>query len=262
VPEGRIFFAGGKADLPDMAALRAPQLFLAYRCSPAGGLARDAHVGRPRGNLMGVYQTDDLKTADAGRFSRDVLTECLTHGFGGVYIDFDPSAADKAERLSHLLASRGVAHFVPHTLAQAAPRAYLTVPSAISGGSYLDMLDDYKIRYNNRRLCLEVVRVCSDFELPAKNAAGRALSARELQQLLAAAGGHPYFSRELCAKYFTTRAPDGNAHFVLFDDPETVRIKIKEAFDKDLRAAFVMIREWGAAVCAEMAGERKYSRLT
>ena len=63
--------------------------------------------------------------------------------------------------------------------------------------------------------------------------------------MLALREKHPssvYFSRELMAKYFTYSAGSGT-HFVLFDDAETLRQKVKLAQNLGIQTAFLMFPE-------------------
>ena len=51
-----------------------------------------------------------------------------------------------------------------------------------------------------------------------------------------------YYSRELAANYFTYPTERGT-HFVLFDDAETLRRKVRLAESYGIREAFVMYPE-------------------
>ena len=65
------------------------------------------------------------------------------------------------------------------------------------------------------------------------------------EELLALREKHPssvYFSRELMAKYFTYSAGSGT-HFVLFDDAETLRQKVRLAQGLGIQTAFLMFPE-------------------
>ena len=49
-----------------------------------------------------------------------------------------------------------------------------------------------------------------------------------MNQARAQTGAQPFFSRELCAKYFTYMNADGQAHFVLYDDDSTLAAKLAQ----------------------------------
>ena len=52
------------------------------------------------------------------------------------------------------------------------------------------------------------------------------MTPEEFQSLLDRTGAAIFFSRELCAKYFTYSSGD-QAHFVLFDDADTLHAKAR-----------------------------------
>ena len=68
--------------------------------------------------------------------------------------------------------------------------------------------------------------MCSSDLSPTPN--GISLSAAARAALLAQTGAQPFFSRELCAKYFTYMNADGQAHFVLYDDDSTLAAKLAQ----------------------------------
>ena len=51
-----------------------------------------------------------------------------------------------------------------------------------------------------------------------------------------------FFSHELCAKYFTYQQ-DGQAHFVLFDDADTIRCKLNLGKKMAFPYAFLLCSE-------------------
>ena len=65
-----------------------------------------------------------------------------------------------------------------------------------------------------------------DFPLPARTGEGRALTAEELEALLQERRPCVFFSPALCTRYFTY-TQKGVAHFVLFDDAETLHRKVR-----------------------------------
>lgn len=55
------------------------------------------------------------------------------------------------------------------------------------------------------------------------------LSRRELEEKLEQLHPSVFFSHELCARYFTYMSRESGAHFVLFDDRDTLRKKLEVA---------------------------------
>ena len=78
-----------------------------------------------------------------------------------------------------------------------------------------------------------------DFTLPAPSGEGAPLSGEELRQLMEREQPTVFFSRDLCARYFTY-ARDGRAHFVLFDDAETLNRKVQIGTSLGFSTAFFM----------------------
>ena len=81
-----------------------------------------------------------------------------------------------------------------------------------------------------------------DFLLPAETGEGRPLSQQEFQALVDRETPAVFFSQDLCARYFTyTR--DGETHFVLFDDADTLQQKLRTGSALGFSAAFLMYPE-------------------
>lgn len=78
-----------------------------------------------------------------------------------------------------------------------------------------------------------------DFSLPSPTGQGTPLTGQELARLMEREAPAVFFSPELCARYFTyTRS--GETHFILFDDGETLRRKLRAAASLGCAAAFLM----------------------
>lgn len=124
-----------------------------------------------------------------------------------------------AETLARAPVARPV--YVPESYA-AASGAIPLICTAISGGNFVQRLQEAAAgRDRAGGLALDVQRLRMDFTLPAQSGEGRPLSGRELQDLLDRESPSVFFSQDLCARYFTY-ARDGETHFVLFDDADTL----------------------------------------
>ena len=122
--------------------------------------------------------------------------------------------------------------------AEALPREILF--SAVSGGSFWGhLLDEKKSLGHPPAVYLERVRM--DFPLPCPEGTGRTLDRREWEAL--SPGKNVFFSRELCAKYFTfCRGCD--IHFVLFDDGETFRQKVAQSRRAGVQEFYFSWQDW------------------
>ena len=89
------------------------------------------------------------------------------------------------------------------------------------------------------RLALDVQRLRMDFRLPARSGEGEPLTGEALAALMERENPAVFFSQDLCARYFTY-AQDGDAHFVLFDDADTLRQKLRIGAAMGFSAAFFM----------------------
>ena len=86
---------------------------------------------------------------------------------------------------------------------------------------------------------MDVQRLRMDFRLPARTGEGRSLSLEDFRKLTERLNPSVFFSQDLCARYFTY-AQDGDAHFVLFDDADTLRQKLRIGAAMGFSAAFFM----------------------
>ena len=64
----------------------------------------------------------------------------------------------------------------------------------------------------------------------------------DFQDLLDRESPSVFFSQDLCARYFTY-ARDGETHFVLFDDADTLSQKLRTGGNMGFAAAFLMYPE-------------------
>ena len=65
-----------------------------------------------------------------------------------------------------------------------------------------------------------------DFPLPGPSGEGTPLTGQALASMMEQRTPSVFYSRDLCAKYFTF-TQEGEGHFVLFDDGDTILRKIR-----------------------------------
>lgn len=229
-------------------ALGLPCVCLYYRIGEKGTLQRAQLSLSGRGGLMGIYDGGGLSAAQPDRLARDIQAECTRRGFGGVVLDFRPTeeALSRLESLCAALHRLQVRFFLPEELAGYGGEAAMVVaPAAVSGGSFQQMLEALISRYGPERLCLDLVRTCSDFSMPSYDPDGKPLSLPEFRQLQELYRPQSFFSPQLCCKYFTYRKQNGSAHFVLFDDEHTAAQKLSAIGDMGISHVFLLYSEWG-----------------
>ena len=197
---------------------------------------------------MGIYDGSGLVKSDIHTLTREISAECRRQSFDGVVLDFEPNVEllERTSQLSSSLKDAGILHFASLGLAASASYAKVIVPSAISGGSFEEMLSGFASRFGAQNLCMEVVRTCNDFLMPSYSPEGQILTARQFAGLMEQYSPTPYFSGPLCAKYFTYHS-GSESHFVLFDDPDTAERKISIAESMGYWGAFLLFRDWGPA---------------
>ena len=119
--------------------------------------------------------------------------------------------------------------YVPEQYGNCSPHGRVMISSALSGGSLHNRLEEAIERYGRQRVTLAVERVAEDFFLPSPGGEGVVLSREKLQKELEERQPSVFFSHELCARYFTYMSRENGAHFVLFDDGDTMRKKMQVA---------------------------------
>lgn len=251
----RIFVATSSDDVQSATGCGAPCAYLFYQIAENGALMRTGLPAAARGGVMGICGELPM-TLDLPRLTRDIASECVRRGYSGVLLDLAPTPAcvTLLPSLSEQLARRNIPHFAPVEIASAVPYGRVVVPSALSGGDYRALLAEYAARFGLERVSLEIVRICSDFLMPSMTPDGVTLSSAQFAALLAQHSPMTFFSRELCAKYFTYRDEQGRSHFLLFDDPDTAVKKLMLAREAGYTTAFVLWRDWGAATTSIVRG--------
>ena len=217
---------------------------VAYRIGPGSTLLRQNLLLQTRGGLLSISDREAPFIEDPEALCAAVLRECGRRGYGGAVLDFEePPRRDRlafAERLGQALSAGRRVLYLPEEYAGAAQDAVLLICTAISGGSFTERLQEAAARHGGAaRLALDVQRLRMDFRLPARTGEGDPLSAEALQRLMERKSPAVFFSQDLCARYFTYTV-DSEAHFVLFDDADTLNQKLKTGAGMGFSAAFFM----------------------
>ncbi len=220
---------------------------MAYRIGNGPHLFRSSGMVSARKGIMVIDDKDFGGGEDTEGFCQEVIRECVSRSFTGAVLDFEggvkPSLLRIAESLARSLQQSGLTLYVPEAYAFCGRHARVLIGTAISGGSLERRLEEAVGRYGADRVALEVERVCADFYLPAPDGEGRKLSREELQRLIDEKNPFVFFSRELCARYFTFMDKKSGAHFILFDDLSSIRQKLQIAGQLGIREAFFLYPE-------------------
>lgn len=219
--------------LRDLRGLSVTPAHLAYRMGQGPHLFRTGGNPPPSGGWMVLDCRDFDGLGRTGPFCQEVVRECAARNFSGVVCDFEsgrlPPLEETVAQLGRECARRNWAFLVPEHYASCSPHAQVMISSALSGGSLELRLEEAAECYGRGLVVLALQRVAEDFFLPSPTGSGRSLTRQQLRQLIQERSPSIFFSRELCARYFTYMSRDSGAHFVLFDDAQTLAKKVEVA---------------------------------
>jgi len=212
---------------------------VAYRIGPDSTLLRQNAL-RVKGGVLSISDREALPVDAPANFCAAVVRECGRQDYSGVLLDFEePPRQDRLaliQALAQTLSKNGKTLYLPEEYAQTGSNAVVLVCTALSGGNFTQRLRDAKTAGCQG---LDVQRLRMEFILPAPSGEGAPLSEEELRLLMEREQPTVFFSRDLCARYFTY-ARDGRVHFVLFDDAETLNRKVQIGASLGFTTAFFM----------------------
>lgn len=253
----RIYLTARPEDLREAAAFPWELAHAAYRIGEASALlSRDllaaARSGPTRSGMLVLSDREAPAVTRPEALAEAVLRECGRRGFSGAVLDFEGPVRADLRRAAVLLGQRCAAArralYLPESYSGGEGGTVL-INTAISGGSLEEHLRETITRYGGPQcVALDIQRLRMAFDLPARSGEGETLSPEELDALLRE-GPPVFFSRDLCARYFTCTV-HGAARFILFDDAGTLRQKLRLGRQLGVSAAFF---QWPEV--RELAGE-------
>lgn len=204
---------------------------MAYRVGTGPRLLGIQTATSLQGGLMMVDCRDFDGQGDPAGCCRQMLGECKRRRFSGIVCDFEGLPTGCLGRLAELLGrncdTQKLSLYVPESYAAFAPTAHILVPSALTSGTLERRLRTAIRQYGAQRVTLAVEWVREDFPLPASGR-GDPISQTALEDQLRRLEPAVFFDRGLCAHYYTYMTM-GQAHFVLFDTPRSIREKLTTA---------------------------------
>ena len=203
---------------------------LRYRLGPGPRLLGGGLTPALRGGAMVVG--GPAPPGDPACLCRQIMAECARRCFDRVIFDGEGAPTEPLGRLAAALGEScqraGLPLYLPETLAPYAPHCRVLVSSALRSGTLEGRLGAAAERYGTDRIALAVEVLAEDAPLPVRGA-GEPLEREALDALMARLEPAVFFDRGLCAHYFTYLSRGGQAHFVLFDTPRSVREKLSLA---------------------------------
>lgn len=213
---------------------------VAYRIGAESELLRRSPPLQTHGDMMSVSDRDAGTVTSPETLCGAVVRECLRRGYRGAVLDFEEPPREDLRGFAALLEKRLRDNrrtlYVPAPYADAAPDAIALVCTAVSGGNFQEHLREVLQERAGKPIALDVQRLRMDFRLPAPTGEGVPLDADAFEALRG--GRAVYFSPDLCARYFTC-THGGQAHFVLFDDTDTIRHKLRIGAALGVETAFL-----------------------
>ena len=218
---------------------------VAYRIGEASRLLRQ-NLLQCRGGLLSLSDHSCPPINRPEALCREILQECNLRSYSGVLADFEeqapPDRVTFLEKLCNTMNRSGRRLFLPESFARCVPGSTAVICTAISGGTLSQRLEAAVHRFGRGQVALDIERLAMDFRLPAPNGSGTPMEIPVLKDLLESQAPATFYSRDLCARYFTF-SREGETHFVLYDDAETLRQKIRIGREMGLCAAFLMYPE-------------------
>ena len=236
-----LYLAVSPREAQDAARYPCRLAYAAYRMGPESGLLRQSLPLSTQGGLLLLSDRDAPPLPDPEALAAALERECLRRGFLGAVLDFEAAPREDLRALAQSLGERFPRRRWPLYLPEpyAAPGGTVLLNSAVSGGDLGQYLREGKQRW--RQAALDLQRLRMDFPLPCPSGQGTPLSAEALDALLREEPA-VFFSQALCARYFTYRK-GGETRFVLFDDAETLRRKLRIARESGIPDALCVYPE-------------------
>lgn len=227
-PTNNLILVCAGADTAAAAQHSLPLLQLYLGIGRGGRVTRLSLPARLEGCYLGVSDLG-LDGDIPGFCAEALLHEAKKQNMRGIFADIEadsPATRALLGPLDRLLHEAGLPLFVPLRQAGAVEHALLVAETAISGGSLDGYFEELQRQYPGR-IAATLRPVSADFRLPAQDSEGRPLTEKERRALQHTCGAQAFFSRELCAKYFTYMDERQNGHFVLYDDCSTLEAKLR-----------------------------------
>lgn len=186
---------------------------------------------KPKGHILALDSTTSQPEGDPQRVCDTLLEECHRKGYHGIatFFPYTPHPSP-LKQLTSLLDQRskkeGLSYYTTEEYASFTQYAYLFLSTALSGGTLEGRFSQAIQRYTPSRIIMDLEPMGEDFLLPSPKGTGDKKTLEEIHAQIARDHPSVFFSRELCAKYFTHQNRENSMRFLLFDDQSTLKEKM------------------------------------
>lgn len=210
------------------AALRfgLPVAHVAYRVGGGPHLFRASIPVSVRGGLMVIDNTGFDGRGEAGPFCQEVLRECMARGYDGILCDFEGHPlqvlAQAVRTLGELTKKRGWPLYVTEAYAPFSDSAIALIPSALSGGSLQQRLQEAVERFGAARVAPGGGAGGGGLLSPLPHRPGDAPHPGGAAPAAGGTGSVGVLLQRAVRPLLHLHVPAERAHFVLFDDAGSI----------------------------------------
>lgn len=240
----KLFLCTSPQDVNIAERSKYPLCHMAYRIGKDFRLYRSGLGINVKGGTMMLsdYGLDPLCTY-SDDLLHDIKRECDVRGFNGVVCDFEHRASPPLQRFitegAEYLTNLGITIYIHGEYSTTAPRAKVLVSTAITGGSFQESMQQAINKYGEN--CVVFFEpLCFDFSMSSPGGDTKFLTQEKLSQLIYEQNAVTYFSRELCATYFTYRDAHKRSKFVVYDDDRSIIKKLSVSISLGYAEAFIL----------------------
>jgi len=217
----------------------------AYRIGIDSRLLRQAMPMSTKGGILVLSDRGAAPILRPEQLCRDILQECFQRNFHSVLADFEeratPDRVTFLQRLQATLQKNSRTLFLPEAIAKHLG-GIAVINTALSGGNLKERMQEAAEQFGRERVALDLERLIMSFPLPCPDGKGAPLRREQLDELMRTHAPLSFYSPDLAAKYFTY-AKNGTYRFVLYDDTQTIREKIRLGHSLGFSTAFLMYPE-------------------
>ena len=184
------------------------------------------------GQMMGIFDDNIEKLENVKRICEDILYEYNMRKFKGIYLDFEyRNSVELVSKLDELAFNQNISLYVPHKYVNNVKYASIVIDMCIGGGDIKNILEYAQMKYTSKRVSARISHNILKFYVPSDNRVEKVLESIDLRNK------EVFFSKPLCANYYTKMIDERQCEFFMFDDEKSFYKKmeiLKELLIKDI----------------------------